>query len=43
MEEKSQFFWCVRGGEAGQADHIFLKDKYLAIGWPEVGDLSKSQ
>jgi hypothetical protein len=31
MEVKSQFFWCVRGGEAGQADHIFLKDKYLAI------------
>jgi restriction system protein len=40
MGEKSQFFWCVRGGEAGQADSIFLGDEYLAIGWPAVGDLS---
>lgn len=40
MEEKSPFFWCVRGGEAGQADAIFLRDAYLAIGWPAVGDLA---
>jgi len=40
MGEKSQFFWCVRGGEAGQADSIFLRDGYIAIGWPGVGDLS---
>jgi len=35
-----EYFWCVRGGEVGQADRIFLRDGYLAIGWPEVGDLS---
>jgi len=40
MDENIRFFWCVRGGEAGQADSIFLRDEYLAIGWPEVGDLS---
>lgn len=40
MDKTSQFFWCVRGGEAGQADSIFLRDLSLAIGWPAVGDLS---
>lgn len=40
MDEKSQLFWCVRGGEAGQADHTFLKDKYDAIVWPEVGNVA---
>ena len=41
MDETSRFFWCVRGGEAGQVDGIFLRDRYLAIGWPAVGDLSR--
>jgi len=40
MEEKGHYLWCVRGGEAGQADSLFLVDEYLAIGWPAVGDLS---
>lgn len=41
MAVDKTFLWCVRAGEAGQADSVFLKKNCLAIGWEEVGDLSK--
>ncbi len=41
MSVDKTFLWCVRAGEAGQADSVFLKKNYLAIGWEEVGDLRK--
>lgn len=41
MAVDKTFLWCVRAGESGQADPVFLKKNYLAIGWEEVGDLSK--
>ena len=40
MASDKTFLWCVRAGEAGQADSVFLKKNYLAIGWEEMGDLS---
>lgn len=41
MSGNELFFWCVRGGAMGEADHLFLKDRHIAVGWSAVGDLSK--
>src|ERR1700722_15522443 len=32
--------WGVRAGANGQADDLFLKQNYVALGWPLVGDLA---
>lgn len=31
--------WCIRAGNEDQAKELFLKDGYIALGWPDVGDL----
>ena len=41
MAKEDSFFWCVRAGESGQADSVFLKQNSLAIGWCQVGDLTE--
>jgi len=41
MTPPDQTLWCVRAGEHGQADDLFLKQNRLALGWSEMGDLSK--
>jgi restriction system protein len=33
--------WGIHAGSAGNADSLFLKKGLIAIGWDEVGDLSK--
>ncbi len=33
--------WGVRAGQRGEADDLFRIDNLVAIGWPEVGDLSE--
>ena len=37
--EPELVFWGVRAGEAGQADSLFLKQNFVALGWPDVGDI----
>ncbi|HEX6986071.1 MAG TPA: restriction endonuclease, partial [Planctomycetaceae bacterium] len=33
--------WGIHGGRTGDADRLFLKRNFVAIGWDKVGDLSK--
>lgn len=33
--------WGIHGGSTGDADSLFLKHNVVAVGWAEVGDLSK--
>lgn len=39
MTEK--ILWGIHAGKTGDADTLFLKKNYMAIGWVEMGDLSK--
>jgi restriction system protein len=32
--------WGIHGGKTGDADSLFLKKKYVGLGWPKIGDLS---
>ncbi len=34
-------FWGAHAGKTGDADDLFLKQGYVAIGWAPMGDLSK--
>ncbi len=31
--------WGIHGGRTGDVDPLFLKQGYIALGWPEMGDL----
>ena len=31
--------WGIHAGRTGEADRLFLKKGYIAIGWVEMGDL----
>jgi restriction system protein len=31
--------WGIRAGSNGEADSLFLQHNYVAVGWPEVGNL----
>lgn len=33
--------WGIHAGRTGDADTMFLKQNCIAIGWEEMGDLSK--
>lgn len=33
--------WGIHAGRTGEADSLFLKERVAAIGWDEMGDLSK--
>jgi len=41
MSDAEATTWGMHAGKMGDADTLFLKRNYLALGWPEVGDLSK--
>lgn len=32
--------WGIHGGRTGDADALFLKEKWIALGWQKVGDLN---
>lgn len=32
--------WGIHGGKTGDADHVFLQDGQVALGWKTIGDLS---
>lgn len=38
---KEQTVWGIHAGRTGDADSLFLKNNVVAIGWHEMGDLSK--
>lgn len=33
--------WGIRAGQAGEAHALFMEKNVVAIGWPDMGDLSK--
>lgn len=33
--------WGIHAGRNGEADSLFLKKNFIALGWPKMGDLSK--
>jgi restriction system protein len=41
MAETEAVLWGIHAGQSGEADALFLKKKLVALGWPEMGDLSK--
>lgn len=41
MAEPEPTIWGIHGGRHGEADPLFIKGKCVAIGWREMGDLSK--
>lgn len=40
MFEPEPTLWGIHAGKNGEADHLFLKGKCIAIGWQKMGDLS---
>ncbi len=40
MSAKEQNTWGIHAGRTGDADTFFLKKSCVAIGWPEIGNLS---
>lgn len=36
----SDIVWGIHAGRTGDADHLFLKQGFIAIGWDAMGDLS---
>ena len=41
MANKEKTIWGIHAGQSGQADDLFLKKNHVAVGWSEIGDLSK--
>lgn len=41
MAEEKSTLWGIHAGRTGDADSLFLKKNYIAIGWAKMGDLSK--
>jgi len=41
MAEKEKVIWGIHAGRTGDADTLFLKGGFIALGWHEMGDLSK--
>lgn len=41
MSPNKQTIWGIHGGRTGDADSLFLKRNYIALGWRAVGDLSQ--
>lgn len=38
--EHEPTIWGIHGGKTGDADSLFLKKNYVAIGWDKMGDLT---
>lgn len=43
MVEQEITIWGIHGGRTGDADSLFLKKGYIAIGWTKIGDLGQIQ
>jgi restriction system protein len=40
MKKEETTVWGIHGGRMGEADNLFLKKNFIALGWSELGDLS---
>jgi restriction system protein len=40
MTTQERTIWGIHGGKTGDADSLFLKKKYVAIGWSKLGNLA---
>ena len=41
MDNKERTVWGIHAGRASEADNLFLKHNFIALGWADMGDLSK--
>ena len=41
MPDNEVTVWGIHGGKTGDADSLFLKKNYIAIGWAKMGDFGK--
>ncbi len=41
MENKDKTIWGIHSGKGGVAESLFLQHDVIALGWSEMGDLSK--
>lgn len=41
MANQERTLWGIHAGKTGDADTLFVKGNRIALGWPELGDLSK--
>jgi len=41
MSKNEVTVWGIHGGKTGDADTLFLKKHFVAIGWEAMGDLGK--
>ena len=41
MNISESTIWGVHGGKRGDADTLFLRKGFVALGWPKMEDLSK--
>ena len=39
MVEQEKVIWGIHAGKTGDADTLFLKGGFIALGWPKMGDL----
>lgn len=41
MSLPEKILWGIHAGKTGDADTLFLKKHYIALGWSKIGNLSK--
>src|SRR5258708_7832419 len=41
MGDSEKTVWGIHAGRTGDANALFLKKNFIALGWSEMGDLSK--
>ncbi|NLD49251.1 MAG: restriction endonuclease, partial [Clostridiaceae bacterium] len=41
MNDKEKTLWGIHAGKTGDADSLFLKKNFVALGWSRMGDLKK--
>lgn len=41
MSDKEVTLWGIHAGKTGDADNLFLKKDFIALGWNKIGDLTK--
>ncbi len=41
MTTSDQTIWAIRAGRTSEADTLFMKKKFIALGWRECGDIGQ--
>lgn len=39
--DQEKVVWGIHAGKTGDAEHLFLKEGYVALGWADVGDVAR--